>query len=1019
MGVVLALMLQLVKLCIIGFAVAAQGSKGSIISPSPVFLPVIPPETLALINHGELRGSIAPSLPSDPDGRVISPSPANLHVYSSPIETPGSLHQRDSWRTISPSSPAVPNGSVFHPPNTLPPPTSAPIPQKSKDIEPSISPSSSPIALSPPNEVVPSPSTVQGNIPPSAKASPPPIVRPPFYTPTAPAPVAIPSGRSPKISPVSQPAEHANLAPKADDRNGNKSHTVEPISPAPIATPSTNFPKNSSQSQPTGHGSFPPKEGTNEAPAAVNLPKKSPVSQPPEHGSQPPNVHQRNANTGHTLEPISPVAIPPATSKENSTVSHPTQHGSIPPNVHKRIQMKITPLGQFHQVESVASPPRKAEHIPPVAHPIFPTITPSILSAPATSPRSAFPVNPPLVHPIVPAVSPSKLPAFVPSPMSTPSRSIGWKSGGAPVAAPLYKTPKPLPAVIHSPAQAPVAQKARQLHHAPEPLTSSPKSPSNKENHFPALSPSISFYKHHHTRNVITSPAPASSYMVSPPTSKHQDRAIPPSLSPASGQKHHVPLPINSAFPPKVSPSGSSAMSPEMPLLPQVQALPPPPPNEDCLSTVCIEPYATSPPGVPCRCVWPMRVGLRINVPLYTFFPLVSELASEIATGVFMKQSQVRIMGANAANQQPEKTVVLIDLLPLGEKFDNSTAFLTSDRFWHKKVVIKASYFGNYDVLYVSYPGLPPSPPLPPSSMGMIDGGPFSTDDNNGTIIKPLGVDIQKSQHKGGLSRGIIAIIAVSVFLAVVLCTAAAWVMFKFRDHVSQPASTPRLSTPSLTKAPGTAPVSLIGDGGVGSISSSFRSSIAAYTGSAKTFSMNDIEKATDNFHASRILGEGGFGRVYSGILGEGTKVAVKVLMRDDHHGDREFLAEVEMLNRLHHRNLVKLIGICAENSFRCLVYELVPNGSVEFHLHGVDKENCKLDWAARMKIALGAARGLAYLHEDSSPRVIHRDFKSSNILLEDDFTPKVSDFGLARTATDEENRHISTRVMGTFGQVK
>lgn len=82
----------------------------------------------------------------------------------------------------------------------------------------------------------------------------------------------------------------------------------------------------------------------------------------------------------------------------------------------------------------------------------------------------------------------------------------------------------------------------------------------------------------------------------------------------------------------------------------------------------------------------------------------------------------------------------------------------------------------------------------------------------------------------------------------------------------------------------------------------------------------------------------------------------------------------------------------------------------------GVDKETAPLDWAARMKIALGAARGLAYLHEDSSPRVIHRDFKSSNILLEHDFTPKVSDFGLARTALDEENRHISTRVMGTFG---
>lgn len=98
---------------------------------------------------------------------------------------------------------------------------------------------------------------------------------------------------------------------------------------------------------------------------------------------------------------------------------------------------------------------------------------------------------------------------------------------------------------------------------------------------------------------------------------------------------------------------------------------------------------------------------------------------------------------------------------------------------------------------------------------------------------------------------------------------------------------------------------------------------------------MNDIEKATDNFHASRILGEGGSGIVYSGVLGEGTKVAVKVVKREDHQGDREFLAEVEMLSRLHHRNLVKLIGICAEGSFRCLVYELIPNGSLESHLHG------------------------------------------------------------------------------------
>ncbi|CAI8611060.1 unnamed protein product [Vicia faba] len=534
------------------------------------------------------------------------------------------------------------------------------------------------------------------------------------------------------------------------------------------------------------------------------------------------------------------------------------------------------------------------------------------------------------------------------------------------------------------PSVAPAAQKARQLHHAPQPLTSS---------HSPAST----------SRNIITIPAPASSYMVSPSISRPRDRAIPPSLSPTIGrERHHVP--------PKASLPGPSS-----------KTLPHPPPNEDCLSTLCTEPYVTSPPGAPCRCVWPIRVGLRLRVSLYTFFPLVSELASELASGIFMKQNQVTIVGANAANQQPDKTVVLIDLVPLGEKFDNATAFLTSYRFWHKKIVINASYFGDYDVLYLSYPGLPPSPPSPPLSITIIDDGPYTTDGNNGMTIKPIGVDIPKRKNRGDLSRGFIGIIAISVFVAVVLCTAAAWFMFKFKVPVSSPASTlPWLSHPSLTKVPVTATRSFIGDERVGSVSSSFESGMAAYNVSVKTFSMNDIERATDTFDSSRILGEGGFGLVYGGVLGNGTKVAVKVLKkREDLHGNHEFLSEVEMLSRLHHRNLVKLIGICIEeDSFRCLVYELITNGSLESHLHGVDREKCALDWRARMKIALGAARGLAYLHEDSSPCVIHRDFKSSNILLEDDFTPKVSDFGLARIAVDEENRHISTRVVGTFGYV-
>ncbi|XP_057430746.1 receptor-like serine/threonine-protein kinase ALE2 isoform X2 [Lotus japonicus] len=1082
--VVLALILQLVKLSIIGFAVAAQGPEGSLISPSPAFFPVIHPRGPGPIHHGQSWGKSASS-PSESDGFVTFPSPATLPVDPAPSEAPGLSQPRNPGRTMAPSSPDVPNGSFLHPPVTSPPPTSAPSPRKIKGIEPSIShsPSPSTIALAPSHKVFPSPPTAERNVPPSIQLSPPqriaPAVRPPESTPIAPGPFPIPSGNFPKVSPASQPIEHGSLPPKVDTRNENKSHNIEPISPAPFTIPSRNFPKFSPASQPIEHGSLPPKvdtrnenkshnvepispapvatpsanlpkispvnhptengslppnahrEGPNKgqtpesiSPAPVfNIPKHSPVSQPTNHGSFPPTVHRMNSSTGHTLEPVSqaPLAIPSANFPKNSPVSQPTINGSFPPDVHDRTANK----GHTHTPEPV-------------------------MPSPVQSPTSPFPVDPPLAYPVIPVASPSKLPDPVISRALTPSTSFNWKKGGEPVSAPLYKTPKPLPAA-HSPAHAPTEHKARQFHHAPKPLTSSPKSPPNEEDHSPS-SPSTTYYKHHHSRKTIISPAPASSYLVSPPVSKHQGQPTPPLSPPKSGRRHHAPPPMDTGssvspfnfpiqsprsqvspapspsfkifphptkipfHPPKVSPSRPSSKNNKKPI-PQVQALPPPPPNEDCLSTVCSEPYVNSPPGAPCRCVWPMKVGLRLSVPLYTFFPLVSELASEIATGVFMTQSQVRIMGANEATQQPDKTDALIDLVPLGEEFDNTTAFLTSDRFWHKKVAIKASNFGDYKVLYVSYPGLPPSPPLPPSSINMIDGGPYSIDGNNGRTIKPLGVDIPKRQQKGGLSKGVIAIIALSVFLAVVLCSAAALAVFKCREHVSQSTLTPPVLPSSLTKTPGTAR-SIVGGVPASASSSSFRSSIAAYTGSAKTFSLKEIEKATDNFHASRILGEGGFGLVYGGNLEDGTKVAVKVLKREDHHGDREFLSEVEMLSRLHHRNLVKLIGICSELSSRCLVYELVPNGSVESHLHGDDRERSALDWSTRIKIALGAARGLAYLHEDSSPHVIHRDFKSSNILLEDDFTPKVSDFGLARTAADGENRHISTRVMGTFGYV-
>ncbi|CAK9866675.1 unnamed protein product [Sphagnum jensenii] len=183
-------------------------------------------------------------------------------------------------------------------------------------------------------------------------------------------------------------------------------------------------------------------------------------------------------------------------------------------------------------------------------------------------------------------------------------------------------------------------------------------------------------------------------------------------------------------------------------------------------------------------------------------------------------------------------------------------------------------------------------------------------------------------------------------------------------------------------------------------------------------FSYEELREATNDFAPECFLGEGGFGKVYRGVLRDGTEVAIKKLTIGGHQGDREFLVEVEMLSRLHHRHLVKLLGYFCSHEPRqqLLCYELIPNGSLEAWLHGVTRG--PLDWPTRMKIAIGAARGLAYLHEDSQPCVIHRDFKASNILLQNNFNPKVADFGLARLAPEGQGNYVSTRVMGTFGYV-
>ncbi|XVF40255.1 hypothetical protein PTKIN_Ptkin01aG0097400 [Pterospermum kingtungense] len=179
-------------------------------------------------------------------------------------------------------------------------------------------------------------------------------------------------------------------------------------------------------------------------------------------------------------------------------------------------------------------------------------------------------------------------------------------------------------------------------------------------------------------------------------------------------------------------------------------------------------------------------------------------------------------------------------------------------------------------------------------------------------------------------------------------------------------------------------------------------------------YTLRQIKAATNNFDASNKIGEGGFGSVYKGTLLDGTIIAVKQLSSRSRQGNREFVNEIGMISGLQHPNVVRLYGCCAEGNQLLLVYEYMVNNSLGHALFGTEEVQLTLDWPTRMRICIGIAEGLTFMHEESPLRIVHRDIKAANVLLDKDLNPKISDFGLARL-DEEENTHISTRVAGTM----
>ncbi|XP_060189355.1 G-type lectin S-receptor-like serine/threonine-protein kinase At4g27290 isoform X2 [Lycium barbarum] len=180
-------------------------------------------------------------------------------------------------------------------------------------------------------------------------------------------------------------------------------------------------------------------------------------------------------------------------------------------------------------------------------------------------------------------------------------------------------------------------------------------------------------------------------------------------------------------------------------------------------------------------------------------------------------------------------------------------------------------------------------------------------------------------------------------------------------------------------------------------------------------FDLVSVASATDNFSSANVIGEGGFGPVYKGVLPNGQEIAVKRLSKYSGQGIQELKNEIVLISKLQHRNLVKLLGCCLEGEERMLIYEFMPNASLDYFIFDPSRKT-SLAWKNRFEIAMGISRGLLYLHQDSRLRIIHRDLKTSNILLDSDMNAKISDFGLAKIFGGDQVEGKTKRVIGTYG---
>ncbi|CAI9087342.1 OLC1v1021393C1 [Oldenlandia corymbosa var. corymbosa] len=326
-------------------------------------------------------------------------------------------------------------------------------------------------------------------------------------------------------------------------------------------------------------------------------------------------------------------------------------------------------------------------------------------------------------------------------------------------------------------------------------------------------------------------------------------------------------------------------------------------------------------------------------------------------------------------------------------------------------------------------PHYPPPPPQNNTSLGQAPSStplpaiPTEKPTARSTTSTPNITAGTTSAAGGGMKGGAYAAIGVVGFLALTIVLIGAWFVQKRKkkntalnlQYMPSPFASSQNSGSAFLRNQHSVHHSLNLSGNASESNFIYSPEAGGLGNSRSWFTYEEVAAATEGFSQKNLLGEGGFGCVYKGVLADGRVVAVKRLKAGGGQGEREFKAEMEVISRIHHRHLVSLVGYCFSDVQRILVCDFVANNTLHFHLHEEDRP--VMSWEARMRVAVGAARGIAYLHEDCIPRIIHRDIKSANILLDDNFEAKVADFGLAKLAMELEARtHVSTRVMGTFG---